>query len=151
MSVDRSKLIFYSGDPIDKIVGDIDPDIVQVTNSGATSNDPFAAKIVESTISNPYGKKCLVRFKWSIDDSNFDSPKTHLYYLWTLSFTGGSEQLGGLKGAVSVGVSDSTITFRTANGDHGDASVTSTVSGNVYTYTPTSHTFYIQYVLFEVD
>ena len=46
--------------------------------------------------------------------------------------------------AISIGCSNSTITFRTANGKHGN--VTNTVSP---VYTPTSRTFLIQYTLME--
>lgn len=144
MTVDRSKLQFYSGDPIDKVVA---TRTVTYTNDGATTQAPQTAKIQTDTIDNPYGKKCFARFKWSVDGTNFNSPTTVLSYTYTSTNPGGSTIITGQKAAVSVGVSDSTIYFVTGNGWHGDVSD----DGTTYTYTPTSQTFTIKYALFEVE
>lgn len=137
-------LDFLSADPIDKIVAQ---GMVTVTNDGATNQAPQTAKIVESTITNPYGKAVFCRYIWSIDSTNYNSPTSHLVYSYTDTTPGGSSTLAGLKAAVSVGVSNSSIIFRTANGYHGDISD----DGTTYTYTPISLTFTIKYALFEVS
>jgi hypothetical protein len=136
---DRTKLNFFTGDPVDKIVYE---GTASITNDGATSQAPQSAKIVESRITNPYGKKALCRFVFSIDA-----------YTYTITLVPPSPgagivvTLGGLKAAVSIGVSDSEIVIRTANGFHGNV----TDNGTTYTYTPTSLTFDIKYALFEVE
>lgn len=137
-------LDFLSTDPIDKIV---QQGTVTVTNDGATNQAPQTSKIVESTVTNNYGKAVFCRYMWSVDGTNYNGADTHLVYSYTLTNGGGSSTLGGLKAAVSVGVSASTITFRTANGLHGNVSD----DGVTYTYTPTSQTFTIKYALFEID
>ena len=142
MSADVNKLAFSSEYPIDKIVAS---GTVQVVNDGATSNSPQTAKIVTSTITNPYGKKCFARAIFSVDGTNFSPLTSHLVYTFTLN--PGSVILSGLKAGCSVGVSTLSIFFRTANGFHGNASL----SGATYTYTPTSLTFTIKYALFEVS
>jgi hypothetical protein len=149
MSADRNKLNFFTSDPVDKIVAE---GTITVTNDGVTSNSPQTSKIVETRIANPYGKKVLCRFVYSVDGgTSFNGQDAHLAYTFTITtvppapaFT---TTLGGLKGAVSVGVSDSEIVFRTANGSHGNV----TFNGTTYTYTPTSQSFIIKYVLFEVE
>lgn len=155
MTRDVTRLNFYSGDPIDKVV--IPPGIVSVTNDGNTTTSGTGdgdqiAKIVTSTIPNPYGRKVLCRFTWSIDGANFNSGESHLIYSYTITFTdthATGSPINALQAAVSVGVNDTTITFITGNGYHGNVSRVSTGplgSG----YTPISQTFVIKYALFEI-
>lgn len=148
---DRTKLNFFTGDPVDKIVYE---GTASITNDGATSQAPQSAKIVESRITNPYGKKALCRFVFSIDGgTSYNGQDAHLAYTYTITLVPPSPgagivtTLGGLKAAVSIGVSDSEIVIRTANGFHGNV----TDNGTIYTYTPTSLTFDIKYALFEVE
>lgn len=148
MSADVEKVNFYSGDPIDKVVATGEIDIV---NDGATSS-PQSSKIVTDSVANPYGKKVLVRFRYSIDGgTSFNSEDAHLVYSYTITITSIpiTTTLGGLRAAVSVGVSNNTIFFRTANGYHGNATRATPPDPDVYT--PISQTFKIQYALFEVE
>lgn len=155
MAIYRDKLQFYSGDAIDKIVA---PKVQRsIYNNGSTSGQTATwqtAKIVSVTFTNPYGKKCFVRGRWSIDGgttwNTFDS---HLTYTFNLHFVGGSpnppDQLqSGLKAAVSIGVSDSEVKIVTANGHHG--TVTFNIGNGSSSYSPTAHTFLVEYELFEV-
>lgn len=143
-------LSFFSEYPNDKVVH---TGSVSIVNDGATTNNPQSSKIVTSSTTNPYGKKCMVRFKYSVDGTNYNSQDAHLAYAYTITtvaphpFPGFSTTLGGLRGAVSIGVSASEIKFRTANGYHGNV----TDNGTTYAYTPTSQTFTIVYALYEAD
>jgi hypothetical protein len=146
---DRNKLNFFTGDPVDKIVYE---GTITITNDGATAQSPQTAKIVESRIANPYGKKTLCRFVYSVDGgASFNGQDAHLAYTFTITGVppapAFSTTLGGLRAAVSIGVTASEIIFRTANGYHGNV----TDNGTVYTYTPNSQDFIIKYALFEVD
>lgn len=147
MTVDRTKLQFYSGDPIDQIVQEGE---VTIVNDGATS-DYQAAKVVESTATNTYGRAGLIRARWSIDSgSSWQSLDSQLIYSFTITTVPGdpghplTATLPGLDSAISIACSNSTITFRTANGRHGNVTGITTPS-----YTPTSRTFIIQYALYE--
>lgn len=131
----RDVLEFYSNDPIDKIVL---TDSITIVNDG-NSGDYQSAKIVTQNIPNPYGKKCLVNFKWVEDSFSNNTPDTRQYY----GYTADGAKLGGLSGAVSVGVSPTEIKFRTANGLHGN------VTAGVFT--PISRTFEISYALYEAE
>jgi hypothetical protein len=148
---DRNKLNFFTGDPIDKIVAE---GTISITNDGATSNAPQSSKIVEQRIPNPYGKKALCRFVYSVDGgASYNGQDAHLAYTYTITVippspgAGFSTTLGGLRAAVSIAVSDSEIIIRTANGYHGNV----TDNGSVYGYTPNSQVFDIKYALFEVE
>lgn len=142
--VDTTKLDFFSGNPVDKIVAQ---GLTTLVNDGVTSNAPQSSKIVSATLPNPYGKKVLCRFVWSIDGTNYNSGESHLIYTYTITSGGGTTTLGGLQGAVSVGVSSSTITVRTANGYHGNVSD----NGTTYSYSCNPQTFSIKYALYEVS
>jgi hypothetical protein len=144
---DLQKLNFFSKYPIDKIVQQGE---ITIVNDGATSS-PQMAKIVESTTTNNYGRAGLVRARWTIDGgTNWQGLESQLTYFFTLSTVPGNPghpmtiQLSGLDSAISVGSSAANITFRTANGAHGN--VTNTDSP---VYIPTSRTFRIQYILYE--
>ena len=152
MNPDRDKLHFYTGDPIDKIVAPVvQRTIVNDGNTGGTTQWQ-TAKIVQQDYPNPYGKKCFVRGKWSIDGgATWNTFEAHLLLSFTIILTNPSQpsQLGsGLKAAVSIGVSDDSVRIVTANGDHGNVTVNLTT--NAQSYSPISHTFLIEYELFEV-
>lgn len=146
--IDINKVQFSSAYPIDKAVAP--EQTVIVVNSGNTApNGSQTANIFSSTVANPYGKKCFVRYKWSIDNSNFNSPLAHIDYTFNYTVPGPfTSVLNGLKAAVSIGVSDTTVTFLTANGFHGNVTVDG--SGNE-SYTPNSLTFFIQFILYEIS
>lgn len=142
----KDLISFFSGHPIDKIVSIGN---TTITNSGATTNAPQESFVVSSSVTNPYLKKCFVRAKFSIDGTNYQSTDSHLLYPYTITVPAVpiTVALSGLRAAVSVGVSDSTIHFRTANGYHGNV----TQVGANYTYTPISQDFHIIYAIFEVE
>jgi hypothetical protein len=145
-SVDRDKLYFYSNDPIDKVVAE---GTISIVNSGVTALY-VDARVVSQTISNPYGRKCFVRASWTVDGgTSYQSLESQLTYSFNYNTVAPapvtSTPQRGLKAAISIGVSDSSILFRTANGLHGNVSD----NGTTITYTPTSQTFTINYVLFE--
>jgi hypothetical protein len=122
------------------------------TASGSGDGDQLA-RIVNSTISNPYGKKALCRFVWSIDGVNFNAGDSHLIYSYTTTFTDipiTSPPLKSLAAAVAIGVSEGEIIFSTANGSHGDVSRLSS-SPITSGYTPTPRTFTIKYALFSLE
>lgn len=138
------ELAFSSDYSIDKIVAE---GTVTLTNSGVTS-DYATARINTDTIPNTYGLKCFARFVWSLDGGGYNSADTRISYSYIYDYPGpGSDTLFGLRAAVAVGVSASTITFQTANGDHG----TVVDNGISITYTPVSHTFTIKYTIYEVQ
>lgn len=154
MARDVTKLQFFSNDPIDKIVQQGE---ISITNDGnttttGTSTGPQTAKIVEDTAPNNYGKAALARFRWSVDGgTNWQGMEAELLFTFTITLTDipvTSSPMQGLEAAMSIGCDDSTITFRTANGAHGNVSRLST-AGSATGYTPTSQTFLIQYALYE--
>jgi len=153
MTPDRDKLQFYTGDPIDKIVAPlVQRTIVNDGNTGGTL-DWQTAKIVATDYTNPYAKQCFVRGRWSIDDgASWNTFESHDLYTFTINLTGtfsGTQTGQGLLAAVSIGVSASTVRIRTANGHHG--TVTVDTDTNAQSYSPISHTFLIEYELFEVE
>ena len=154
MNPDRDKLQFYTGDPIDKIVATaVQKTIVNDGNTTGALGTWQTAKIVSEDYVNPYGRQCFVRGKWSIDGgTTWNTFETHLRHTFTILLTNPvlpSQQGMGLKAAVSIGVSDTTVRIVTANGDHGN--VTINIGTGVESYTPTSHSFLIEYELFEVE
>lgn len=156
MTRDVTRLNFYSGDPIDKVV--MPPGIISITNDGNTTSSGTGdgdqiARIVTSTIPNLYSKKVFCRFVWSVDGTNFNSGESHLIYGYTITLTDipfTSPPIAALQAAVSVGISASTITFITGNGYHGNVSRLSSDFSGTTGYTPISQTFVIKYALFEI-
>lgn len=149
MGWDLSKLTFLSTYPIDKVVA---TGTFSVTNSGATGQSPQTALVVSGTTPNPYAKRCFVRASWSVDGgANYQSLDSQLVYTFNMTTIppapAHSAILNGLQAAASIGVSDSLITFTTANGYHGDV----TDNGTVYAFTPISQTFLFKYALFEIS
>jgi len=150
LSENLADINFSSKNPIDKIVQQGE---VTITNDGDTGESSQRAKIVESSILNSYGRAGLVRARWSIDGgTTWQGLESEILYIFTISTISGdpghpsSAQIKGLDSAISIGCSDSLLTFRTANGKHGN--VSGTQPGGI-TYTPTSRTFTIQYALYE--
>lgn len=132
-------LAFTSTLDIDKVVQQGE---ITIVNDGDT-DFYYTAKIEEDTVPNDYGRAGLIRARWTIDGgSNWQALEAELIYTFTLTAFGTTLQ--GLDSAISIGCSDSTITFRTANGRHGNVSGT-----GPFTYTPTSRTFTIEYALYE--
>lgn len=121
-------------------------DTITIVNDGVTTGTTYTwqqNKVVQSTIPNPYGRAALARARWSIDGgASWQSLESKIVYTYTLTAFG--VVLWSLDSAISIGCSDSTIYFRTANGRHGN------VTGNPPTgYTPTSRTFLIEFWLYE--
>lgn len=147
-NIDLDFLSFLSKYPIDKIIA---TGTASYLNSGVTS-DYAAAKIQNDTIVNPVGRLCFARFVWSIDLASYSSADAHLFYSYTISITPPgvtSSPARGLKAAAAMGISATTITFQTANGDHGN--VASIDGGATFPYTPVAHTFNFKYALFEIS
>jgi hypothetical protein len=142
--MDLDSMAFLSSDNLDKIVA---TGTVSYVNGGATT-DCQTAKTQVDTIANPYGLKAYARAKWSVDGTNWNSLDSRLTYTFTYNVPafGISQTLSGLKAAISVGVSDDSIYFCTANGYHG--TVTENPIG-VIAYTPISLTFQIMYSIYE--
>jgi len=144
--IDVDKLNFLSLHPIDKVVME---GTISIVNSGATAF-PQDSLIVSSSITNTYGRKAFARASWSVDSgANYQSLESQVTYSFLYNTVAPapvtSTPLRGLSGAISIGVSDSQVTFRTANGLHG----TVTDDGTTILYTPTSQTFIIKYAIFE--
>lgn len=149
MEPDRDTLQFYSGDPIDKIVYQNTRQVYNAGPSGPSYGN--SDSIVTETIVNPYGKRCMARFRWRVDAEDWQSQDTVLEYSFSIDATAlGGPILPadpGCKGAVAMGVSDGNIFFRTNNGHHGN--VVYTAGPDVYT--PIPHTYTFEYALYEVD
>lgn len=139
MSVAVDYLDFYSQNAIDKTVT---AGTLTIVNSGATPQYQ-QANIVTASIANPYAAPAYIRYTWSIDGLNFNSPTSDIPYTFTLlGSPSGNVILYGLQAAVSAGVSAANITFVTANGYHGD------VTYSTGAYSPISLTFTIRYAVF---
>jgi len=150
LSENLANINFSTKNPIDKVVQEGEATIV---NDGDTGEDYQQANIVQSNTVNNYGKASLIRARWSIDGgTTWQGLESEILYIFNVSTIPGepghpqSANLKALDSAISIGCSNSLITFRTANGKHGD--VTGTQPGNI-SYTPTSRTFTIQYALYE--
>lgn len=142
--IDIDKLNYHSAYPIDKVVAS---GTVSIINDGATSSSQ-QARIVTETIENPYGKAVFARGIFSVAGGDYNSIQSHLLYTFSYTTPGPSTAtLAGLKAAVSIGVSDSSIYIRTANGFHGAVND----DGVTITYTPTSLIFLVRYVLYEKE
>lgn len=146
--VDVSKLQFFSGHPIDKIVAS---GSVTIENDGDTNGDYYWANIETASVPNTYERAGLIRARWSIDGgSNWQSLDSVIGYTYTINTEAGdpghpaSATLQGLDSAISIGSDDDNVYFRTANGRHGTVTGTATPS-----YTPTSRTFLIEWWMYE--
>ena len=146
MLPDRNKVRFFTGDPVDMVQLE---GSITITNDGVTTSAPQSSKIVEQRIANPYGKKAMCRFVYSVDGGlSYNGQDAHLAYQYNYTYTPApfTTTLGGLLAAVSVGVTAGEIIFRTANGHHGNV----TDNGVSITYTTIPHDFLIKYSIFEV-
>lgn len=146
MSLDLTKIAFDTRHPIDKVVQEGE---VTIVNDGATVNFQ-ESKIVTSTVANDYGRAALARARWSVDGGiNWQGMDAQMVYTYTYNYNDGvtsfSDQSPGLRAAISIGSDNNFVYFRTANGYHG----TVNDDGVTQTFTPTSQTFIIQYVLYE--
>lgn len=148
---DRTKINFFTGDPVDKIVYET-PTPLSIDNDGITNNAPQSCKIVDLVIPNPYGKKALCRFVYSVDGGvSYNGQDAHLAYTYAINtippLPPFGTTLGGLLAAVSVGVTADSIRIRTGNGYHGNVSD----NGVNYFYTANPLTFLVKLALFEVQ
>jgi len=154
MEPNVKKLQFVSLDAIDKVVAS---GTEVITNNGPSgSSYATSDSIVERTIANPYGKRCLVRFRWKTEDSDFTSPQSIVEYAYTVDATawGGpvSDPIPGTKAAVSIGISATEIKIRTINGHHSNVAYSGTaMSPGPDIYSAIAHVFTVEYALFEVD
>ena len=152
MNPDRNKLVFYTGDPIDKIVADkVTRTIVNDGNTGGSMNWQ-QSKIVTQDFPNPYGKQCFVRGRWNIDGGAWNTFESHLSYTFTIILTNPSQPSqggAGLLAAVSIGVHADFVRIVTANGHH--RNVTVNIGTGAQSYSSIGHTFNIEYELFEVE
>lgn len=146
--MDPDDFLFNSDFPIDKVLQTGEVTIVNDGNTSSMTAGYQRGKIVTSSAPNTTGQICSVRYVWSIDGTNWQSPSSHLWYSFTVSHPSGSSPMGAVQGAVAVGISTSSVHFRTLNGSHGAVSINS--SGNA-SYTPISRTFRIKYALFARD
>lgn len=154
MTYDPDILQFISEDEIDKIVA---VGNITIANGGPSGTSyATSGRIVESVRTNTYGKKCLVRFRWTVNYIDFNSPDAVLGYTFTIDATawGGpvSDPQPGVQAAVAVGCSNGQIKFRTYNGLHGNVTYTGTaMSPGPDSFAGVPLDFYIEYVILEVD
>lgn len=127
--VDVTKLQFYSGYPIDKIV---QQDTQTYTVTG--SNDITTPHRVLQTVTNSFGTKGIVVLSWSTDTTNYFDQETPTRFVST--FFGGAQ---GLSFQAQGGSDNTTIYFYLQNG-------LSDGSGN-----PVSQTVTIQWALVSVS
>jgi len=148
------RLSFISELSIDKIVMSGSITIYNDGNTTATGNNKGFefSRIIEQTVPNRYGRAGLIRGRWSIDGGNtWNSLDAVGYYSYTVTVTDygyTSDPMPGIDAAISIGCNNDNIIFRTANGRHGNVSMTST-SPPTSGYTPSGKTFIIQYWMFE--
>lgn len=150
--INRDKLNFLGTDPIDKVVVS---DALPIRRTVAGPSGHFytgSDNIQVITADNPYKKKVLCDYKWSVDNgATFNSPETILKYSFTVDATalGGpvSDPITGFKAAVDVGVDANSVYFQLFNGWHGN--VTYTLGDDVFSSFPQD--FLVEYVLFEVE
>ena len=153
-AISNNKVVFDSLHPIDKVVNTGTTSIVNDGNTTATGTGTGAqrAKITTTTITNPYGKRCFVRFIWSIDGANFNSADSYSLFSYdhTLTDIPDTSILFGLRAGVSIGIDTTNITILTGSGYHGNVSRLSS-DPDTSGYTPISQTFTVKYALFEIE
>lgn len=137
-------LSFISQFPIDKIAW---VDSISITNPGPTyaNEDVQRARIVTGQKAHGVGRPCFIRARYRIDGGVWQDMGTVLTYTFSIPSVG--VVLPGRLSQISIGCDASNVYFRTANGHHSNAS-----GGPAppYSYTSYSHTFDIQYVLYEM-
>lgn len=153
---DLDFLSFFSKHPIDKI-SYIHPTQVSIVNGGVSSPQAtfnyLVANIATDRIPNPYGKKCLVRGRYSVDGGvSWNDLDSKIRYGFNITVTGPggfTAPLTSRRAGVSIGVDDNFIYFRTGSAYHGD--VTMNGGTGVSTFTPISQTFLIEFVLYTLE
>lgn len=125
MSIDATKLQFYSGWPIDKIVAS---DSVPAVYIVAAASSALTTAYTVQSIANPYGQKCFTTMSYSIDATNFYDQNTPLFYY---NSTVGSSVL---KLQVSCACNASTIFFTFAT-NYTASSQTVTINWSLDTLT----------------
>ena len=154
MELDRDKLVFFSNDPIDKIVASGDVTIVNDGNTTAsgTGGGSQVAKIVQQSFPHTYGKPGFIRARWSTDNgATWNGIESEKRYTFTITFTDvgvTSSPIPNTDSAITIGANSSVVVVRTANGSHGNV-VTNTAAPPTHGYTPQSRTFRVQYWMFE--
>lgn len=149
LHTNASKVRYTNYYPSDVVVT---TDTATVTNSGydcVTHNDSQGNNLTSSPVPNTYGKRCIVRYVWSIDGLNFNAAEDYLLYTFTVSFSGGSTTLYNVRAAVEVSCDEDNIIFKTASGYHGNATIDG--SGNYSAGSPISQIFTIKYALIGLD
>lgn len=118
MTADIDKLNFSIDYPIDKIAVE---GTASYTVSGTATTTPVASL---QSITNPFGHKCLMTVRWSVDGTNFYDMDGSINF-FSATF---SEFIFGA--GVKAGCSDSTIYFYMINGY--DTSKTFTINYTLY-------------------
>jgi len=153
MNHDPDILQFVSLDEIDKVVA---VGSILISNGGPSGTSyATSGRVVEQVRTNTYGKKCIVRFRWTTNYVDYNSPDAIPGYAFTVDATawGGpvSDPLPGVHSAVALGCSASQIKFRTYNGLHGNVAYTGTaMSPGPDSFSGVPLDFYIEYALVEV-
>lgn len=147
--VDYDKILFSSQYPIDKVVATGEFTVHTPAPSGAFYYN--SGVLQTDTIANPYGKKCYVRYVWSTNFVDYAPPESIIEYGFNIDASGvggpATNPINGVKSATAMGVSDSTISFMSYNGLHGN--VTYTFGNDIFTGVALD--FHYKYALFEVE
>lgn len=135
-------LSFISQFPIDKIAL---VDSITIVNPGPTyaNEDLQRARVVTAQKAHSIGRPCFIRARYRIDGGTWQDMTTIMFYTFTVTAFGAV--LGNRIAQMSIGCDANNVYFRTANGHHSDAS-----GSGPFSFTTYSHTFDIQYVLYEM-
>lgn len=147
-----SKVRYTNYYPSDVVVQE--PGSFSILNPGisgdSAGNHVQEIKTVSDTTPNMYGKRCLVRYIWNIDNGGWNAAEDVLLTSASWTVPGPSTtSLPLAKALVEVRCSDTTITAITGNGDQtgGTVSNTGVWSGGA----AIAHTFNIKYALIALD
>lgn len=99
MTVDITKLQYYSGYPIDKITVEDTTSYSMAGAGGLSTNTSL------QTVTNPFGQRCLSTCSYSVDNINFYDQNTALPFFSTFHQTYLTQM------QVQCGSSDTTIYF----------------------------------------
>lgn len=146
--LDFDKILWSTLYPIDKVV--YVSDEKTITNS-SVSGSYQEAHITTNDYTNDYGKKVFARAIWSFDGVSWKSTHSRVPYTFDVNYSGMfgsfSQKLSALKGAVSIGVSDSYVRILTGAGYHGNVAQDDVSD----TYSSIPQTFHVKYALFEIE
>lgn len=125
MTVDVSKLNFYSGYPIDKVVVE---GTASYTVAGSSALTPTYSL---QSVTNTYGAKAFINLSWSTDNLNFNDQNSQTQFYSAFR----SQPM--LSGQVQGGVDAGNIYFFIKNGLHdaGGTATAQTFSINYAVYT----------------